>query len=100
MEKSVEEEAFKPRNFLRREDSGLPEHREMIPRHFNMHPQREVGPKSKYQMGADDMRRFREELNESGNNDAQANHKDFYQPQENYPEQPTRPPKGRNDEAN
>lgn len=65
-EHGQKEDPFQPRNFLRRDDSGLPEHREMIPRHFNMHPQREANPRGKHQMDADDMRRFREELSESG----------------------------------
>jgi len=70
---------YPPRNFSRREDQGLPEHREMIPRHFNMHPQREVMSRGKHQMGVDDMRRFREGLNESENGDTMNNRtRDYY----------------------
>ena len=65
---------FQPRNFSRREEQHLPEHREMIPRHFNMHMQREMNPNlrgKQHQMGVDDMRRFREGLNESDNSEMQ-----------------------------
>ena len=49
----------------------------MIPRHFNMHPQREMNPNrgKQHQMGVDDMRRFREGLNESDNSEMQ---KEYY----------------------
>ena len=51
----------------------------MIPRHFNMHPQREVMSRGKHQMGVDDMRRFREGLNESENGDTMNNRtRDYY----------------------
>ena len=38
---------------------------DMMPRHFNMHPQREAHNLKKHQMGAEDMRRFKQSLNES-----------------------------------
>jgi len=56
----------------------------MIPRHFNMHPQREVnGPRGKqHQMGLDDMRRFRQGLNESDNPEIMQNPKEYYEQRE------------------
>lgn len=84
METPHEPSQYPPRNFSRREESG-PEHREMIPRHFNMHPQREVGPRTKHQMGLDDMRRFREELNESDGQEQpqpQAHPREYFEPKE------------------
>ena len=78
MESPHEPSQYPPRNFSRRDEQG-PEHREMIPRHFNMHPQREVGPRSKHPMGID-MQRFREELNESDNHEQMSNNpRDFYE---------------------
>lgn len=85
---------YPPRNFSRREEQGLPEHREMIPRHFNMHPQREVMSRGKHQMGVDDMRRFREGLNESDMSDQiQNNTRDYYDQEHPYnnPEAAQRP---------
>jgi hypothetical protein len=92
-ENGQKEDPFQPRNFMRRDEPGLPEHREMIPRHFNMHPQRETNPRNKHKMDAGVRQRFRQELSESAKME-QMNQREMYS--QGYQDKaPTRGSKGK-----